>query len=139
MIDAVSTVRAIVLSHVGVTGLIAQRMWGEYMPAPEVALMPRKSVRLLVDAGPSTPGLPYVNCMARFHCYGATAIEAWEVARAIYDALVRQGEETIAVGGANVLFYMSNDESWGSYVPEPETDWPRVVASYSFALSEAPV
>lgn len=139
MIDAVASIRAIALSHAGVTALIAQRVWGEYIPAPEVALMPRKSIRLLVDTGPSAPGLPYVNCMARFHCYGATVIEAWEVARALYDALVRQGEETIVVGGANVLYFMSNDEAWGAYVPEPETDWPRVIASYSFSLSEATV
>ncbi len=137
MIDPVTVLRTITLANAGVTAQIGTRLWGEYIPANEITAMPRKAIRLIVDPGMPESQIPALNVIGRYHCFGATIIEAWEVARVLYDALVRKGSTTVVIGATRVLYYMSNCEQWGSYVPEPDTGWPRIVASYSFALSEA--
>lgn len=131
MIDPVAVIRTHLLSFMGAQ--VGTRVFGLQLPTQEVAAMPRKCVVLVVDGMPAVSLVPRLDIRATFHCYGASNVEAYEVARALHDGLKRGGSAMIGA----TFFYAADVMDSGSFVLEPETKWPRFVCLYSFVFSEA--
>jgi len=134
MTDPIQILRTFMLAQAGITAQVVTRIWGEVTPPNEVSAMPRKAIRLVVSMeGPESPLIPALVGRATIICYGASQLEAWEVAGAVYDAL-RRGGMTAVPGVANL--YRLDCEQAGSFMYEPQSDWPRVTQMWSFVMEE---
>ena len=138
MIDVTEAIRTYMLLQAGIVAQVGTNVFGYQVPPNKVASMPTKCVCIMADSGPQIPLVPVLQWRVIFRCYGAEPgfVEAWEVARAVFDLFRRGGDEIIPVTGGNVYFYRSDCENAGYIVREPEVDWPRVDIAFSFVFSE---
>ena len=138
MIDIAEVIRTYLLSKAAITAQVGTNVFGWQVPPNFVASMPAKCICIKADGGPQIPLVPVLGWRVTFRCYGGEPgyLEAWEVARAIYDTLRRGGDEMVTVADGDVYFYRSDCESPGFAIREPQVDWPRVDIVFSMVFSE---
>jgi hypothetical protein len=140
MIDPVATVVTWMLANAQIIAQVGTFVWGEDVPGEWAETMPFKSIRVVMQNAPQERSVPTVSYMLQVNCFGATIIEAWEVARVVHDQMKRRGNETpILVGTKNVYWYYGECQNPGQYVMEPATNWPRVMSAWQTIFYELEV
>jgi len=126
MIDILAAVIRYLKEDTDVAFQTSGRIYGSEIPAAETAEMPRKCL-LIRDAGgrEAADFVPLASPRFDFFSYGATAYEAAEVDRALWEALHNLSREE-----ANDTLLHSATIS-GGRLPwkEPATGWPGFVRS----------
>lgn len=137
MVDPVEILRTILLADPGVVAQVADRVAESLVPPTEVAYMPRKCIRIMVDSV-APCSMPVLNMRISFHCFGGEPgfKQAWEVAGAVYDCLKRSGVNMVTITGGDAFYYMANCTCVGRPVTEPVTAWPRVDSEWMFTFGE---
>lgn len=138
MIDPIETIRTILLSDTAIANLVGDDIWDGYVPPSLTPYMPKKSILILCDSAPMSPLIPVIFIRAIFWCFGEEPgfSAAWQVARAIYDCLIRGGNRIVHTTDGDVYYYTSDCITVGREVTEPTTGWPRVVCEYLFQFYE---
>ena len=127
MIDTSEVIRDFLAIQPQVTGLTAQRIWGERDTPPEGYSLGNDGPAICFKRRGG--GVDYESVVLRpsvqFKVYGRTELEANQVYRALFDVL----------GRANTgLILAAELETQGQTLYEPETDWPYVLVFFKFQI-----
>lgn len=115
---------------------LSNRLDGPPSGIPEGAVEPIAALRVIGSGGPGSPDVPVTRERFDCHCYGPTDEGAMAVYRALNDALQRAQGQTVTVGGAKWRLVFAQREAGPTPLPEPLTDWPRVVCAYRVTMCE---
>lgn len=138
MIDVGEVIRTILLADAGVAAQAGTRVYAYQVPPSAVPNMPQKCVVIRPFGRPVNPLVPALEWKVTFTCFGAEPgfVQAWEVARSVYDALRIGGNELVAVTGGDAYYYRSDCENTGFAVREEQVNWPRVDIIFGFTFWE---
>lgn len=124
MINAYDTLRDFLVAQSNITTLTSTRIWaemdtppGSYKPSDGAAIV----FKMRPGIGPDSSN-SILHSSFQFKFYGPTIDVAWAVCRATSDRLF-----DASLFGAS---FQSAIEIDGQSVPEPQTDWPVVLAFY---------
>ena len=134
MIDVHAALRA----HLIAASPLRTLLGGNYVYTPEIpggTAMPRRSISFRITGGATSPTLRQQDARISFRCFGANAIQAAEVYRALYDRL--HDQQNFVVG--NVGFHGTEEDVPGSPLEDPATNWPFVHTVYTAKVATVPV
>lgn len=113
------------------------RLYGPPLGIPPGMTAPDKAVVFEGDGGPGHETLPMAAERFTFYCYGATQAEAQGVFGALFDALHRRGYTQVAYApGVTALFRRGDLDMGPADLPDPGTNWPRVVSAFRIVFGE---
>ena len=136
MIDAHSALRTYLIAASALRTLLG----GDFVYWPEVPgggdpAMPTKAIAFRFNGGLTYPTIRAQDARVSVRCYGATAYQAMEVYRALYDRL--HDQQNFIVG--DVGFHGAIEQVPGVPLEDPTTHWPYVFAVYSVRVATIPV
>jgi len=129
LVDLNSVIKAHLVTCADLADLISNRVYSARdVPPPGYDLDSGACVTFRVRGG----DIDYPDALHRpsvqFKCYGQNDREAWQVYRALYDAL--QNTHSASILHAQL-------EVQGQSLEEPETDWPFVLTYFRFLIRES--
>jgi hypothetical protein len=116
---------------------VSNRLYGPPASIPSGITAACKFLLFTGDGGAGNPDVPMTSQRYTVHCYGATQTEAQSVYRTLADALNRAQDKrvTLATGSIGLLRFAVKES--GPYdLPEPETEWPRVISTFRVHFCE---
>jgi hypothetical protein len=114
------------------------RVYGPPLGIPTGMTAPDKAVIFENDGGPGHPKIPMADERFAFYCYGASQPEAAAVFDTLFDALHRKGYTRLTYAtGVTAVVRRIELEMGPSDMPDPGTNWPRVVAAFRMVYKEA--
>ena len=129
MYDVLAAVRAYFVSLTAITNQVSTRVYVAGIPRTEQPNMPRKVIGLYSSGGPGMDrDVPEGRVTVQCRCYGASSVQAWEVATAVLGAVHRAHHQT-PLAGKQLLTIMN--ESHPADFVEPSTFWPGVMFNLS--------
>jgi hypothetical protein len=115
----------------------APRIFGPPLGIPSGMTAPGKYICFSSDGGMGDASAPMGNERFTFYVYGATQSEARSVARSLFDALHRIGNQRVTLAtGSVALLRRAELEMGQTDLPEPAVGWPRVVCAYRIVFCE---
>ena len=128
MIDAHKVIREFLLDNAALVALAAERVYAG-RDVPPVGYKPDDGACVVFKLRGGRPdyGDALLDPSVQFKCYGATEALAYQVYRAVYDA-VHNGT------GAGVLH--AESETLGQVLSEPDTGWYFALAYFTFMLRQ---
>lgn len=115
----------------------APRIFGPPLGIPSGMTAPGKYIVFSADGGAGNASVPMGQERFTFYVYGATQSEARSLARSLHDALHRIGNQRVTLATGSVGLLRRADLEMGlTDLPEPETQWPRVVCAYRVTYCE---
>lgn len=116
------------------------RVYGPPLGIPTGMTAPEKAVVFENDGGPGHPDIPMASERFTMYCYGADQVEAGSVFRTVFDALQRKGFTQVAYAtGVTALVRRIDLEMGPADMPDPGTNWPRVVCAWRMLYGETAV
>lgn len=115
----------------------SNRVYGPPLGIPPGMTAPAKAVIFENNGGPAHPDIPMASERFTFYCYGASQPEAVAVFAALHDALNRRGYTAVAYSaGVTALVRRCRLVMGPSDLPDPGTNWPRVVSAFQMTYKE---
>lgn len=116
----------------------SNRVYGPPLGIPPGMSAPAKAVIFENDGGPAHQDIPMASERFMFYCYGASQPEAGAVFAALHDALNRRGYTSVSyASGVTALVRRCRLVMGPSDLPDPGTNWPRVVCAFQMTYKEA--
>lgn len=114
------------------------RVYGPPLGIPTGMTAPAKAVIFENDGGPGHPDIPMADERFTFYCYGASQPEAGAVFATLADALHRKGYTQLTLSAGVTAVVRRVELAMGpSDLPDPGTNWPRVVSAWRMIYREA--
>lgn len=109
------------------------------MEMPNATGMPQSWVLVRKSGGTgSIASHPYYRARLDFHCYGASAYEAFRVSRAVQAALIPENRVSTRIHAQDCVIANVAMES-GHVALEAQEGWPFVLSVYGFLVYEVEV
>jgi hypothetical protein len=114
-----------------------QRIYGPPLGIPSGITAPTKLICFSSDGGSGNADVPMASDRFTFYVYGTTQSEARSVARSLHDALHRIGNQRVTLATGSIALLRRAELEMGlTDLPEPQTNWPRVVCAYRVTYCE---
>lgn len=137
LIDYDLTLYKLLTADTALMTATSNRVYGPPLGLPAGMSQAQAALVFASDGSEPHADAPFLVVRFTVYCYGATQTGARDVFRALYDVLHRRGrtEVTASTGVKHVLAW-ARLESGPADIPEPEIDYPRVVAAFRVCLRE---
>lgn len=137
LVDHNATMYAYLSGCTDLMAAISSRLYGPPIGIPVGMTEAQACLLFSCDGGPGDRNIPMQTKRFVFYCYGATQAEAHTVFRHLFDALHRRTRTNVTAStGVKHLLSWGELETGPTDLPEPELDWPRVVATFRVRLGE---
>lgn len=137
-IDSVAELITYLRADAGVTALVGTRVYGP--PGIPYGTTLQNMIDVAVISEPNRVSVPLVEAEVQVRAWGVTIRDAWNVYRAVNNALHRTGLQMwIGQNGGTVILYQCY-KSFGPLAGLDDSvtgdEWPNVIARYSAILAE---
>lgn len=115
---------------------VSNRLYGSPDIPPGITA-PCKFLLFFGDGGPGHPDVQMSTQRWSFHAYGEDQVEAQQVYRDLHDRLQRAWNQRVTLAAGSVALLRTANRALGPLdLPEPITNWPRVIAAYEVTFCE---
>jgi hypothetical protein len=116
---------------------VSSRIYGGSLDTPPGINEAKKYIAFVGDGAPGHQDIPMADERFTFHCYGASQLEARSVYNNLLDALHRAANKRPTIStGKTALIRSAMLVMGGQDLPDPGTNWPRVVCAFQIVYYE---